>query len=89
MVKGVCRQIILVESPDPALFERAIFILREGAEGPGSRELLRQARRIAERSLEETGEAEVPVRVPGGGGLLWLAAGAALMGLVWLLASVI
>ena len=34
MVKGVCRQIILVESPEPELFDQAIFILREGAVGP-------------------------------------------------------
>ena len=32
MVKGVSRQVIVVKSPDPQLFEQAIFILRADAE---------------------------------------------------------
>ena len=31
MVKGTTRQVVLVKSPDPQLFEQAIFILRENA----------------------------------------------------------
>ena len=31
MVKGVTRQVIVVKSPDPKLFEQAIFIMREDA----------------------------------------------------------
>ena len=31
MVKGISRQVILVHSPDPKLFEQAIFILRDDA----------------------------------------------------------
>ena len=31
MVKGISRQVIVVRSPDPKLFEQAIFILREDA----------------------------------------------------------
>ena len=31
MVKGVTRQVILVKSPDPRLFEQAIFIVKEEA----------------------------------------------------------
>ena len=30
MVKGVSRQVIVVHSPDPKLFEQAIFILKDG-----------------------------------------------------------
>lgn len=33
MVKGISRQVIVVRSPDPKLFEQAIFILREDALG--------------------------------------------------------
>ena len=29
MVKGITRQVILVKSPDPKLFEEAIFIVKE------------------------------------------------------------
>lgn len=35
MVKGISRQVIVVRSPDPKLFEQAIFILREDALGKG------------------------------------------------------
>ena len=33
MVKGVSRQVIVVRPPDTKLFEQAIFILRDGADG--------------------------------------------------------
>ena len=33
MVKGISRQVIVVHSPDPKLFEQAIFILKDGAVG--------------------------------------------------------
>ena len=48
MVKGISRQVIVVRSPDPKLFEQAIFILREDALGKGGmsdRAILRQANR--------------------------------------------
>ncbi len=35
MVKGISRQVIVVHSPDPKLFEQAIFILKEDAVGKG------------------------------------------------------
>ena len=31
MVKGISKQVIVVPSPDPELFEQAIFILKEDA----------------------------------------------------------
>ena len=31
MVKGISRQVIVVHSPDPKVFEQAIFIVREDA----------------------------------------------------------
>ncbi len=85
MVKGVNRQIILVASPEPELFDQAIFILREGAAGPGSRELLREAQRIAGEYLrtgEEEGEKRPRFRI---GPLPWLLLGAGLVGLIWLI----
>lgn len=36
MVKGISRQVIVVHSPDPKLFEQAIFILKDNAVGRGS-----------------------------------------------------
>ncbi|MCI8414484.1 MAG: translation initiation factor 2 [Ruminiclostridium sp.] len=50
MVKGVTRQVVVVRSPDPKLFDQAIFLLREnlGPQAPSEREILRQAQQIAD-----------------------------------------
>ena len=50
MVKGISRRVIVVDSPDPHIFEQAIFILsNEAATGGGvtSQQLVDQAVRIA------------------------------------------
>ena len=49
MVKGISRQVIVVHSPDPKLFEQAIFIVRNDAAGEGvsARELVEEAKRVA------------------------------------------
>ena len=51
MVKGITRQVILVKSPDPRLFEEAIFIVKEEAlarEGVTAEQVLKEARRAAD-----------------------------------------
>lgn len=55
MVKGITRQVILVKSPDPKLFEEAIFIVKEEAlarEGVSADQVLRQARQAADGYLK-------------------------------------
>lgn len=50
MVKGISRQVILVQNPDRKLFEQAIFILKEdalGTEGVTEEMLLKEARKAA------------------------------------------
>lgn len=50
MVKGTSRRVIVVDSPDPKLFEQAIFIVKTDAltrEGVTSQQLLGEACRIA------------------------------------------
>ena len=49
MVKGIHRRVILVRTPDPRLFDEAIFIVRDGAaeEGVSSKELLQEAQAVA------------------------------------------
>ena len=45
MVKGITRQVILVKSPDPKLFEEAIFIVKEEAlarEGVSADQVIRE-----------------------------------------------
>lgn len=55
MVKGSARQIILVKSPDPKLFDEAIFVLREEAlnrEGVTAEAAIAQARQAADSYLK-------------------------------------
>ena len=49
MVKGVSRRVIVVDSPDPRIFEQAIFILPTDGGGVSSRQLVDEAVRIARR----------------------------------------
>jgi len=54
MVKGINRQVIVVKSPDPKLFEEAIFLVREdalAAVGTTSDQVIRQARQAADGYL--------------------------------------
>lgn len=46
MVKGIQRQVIVVQSPDRNLFEQAIFILRDGQKGISDEALLKEAKQI-------------------------------------------
>ena len=41
MVKGISRQVIVVHSPEPKLFEQAIFILRVDAREVTDEQLLK------------------------------------------------
>ena len=51
MVKGISRQVIVVKSPDPELFEQAIFILKDSAvrQGVTDQMLLKQAKQAIGR----------------------------------------
>ena len=82
MVKGVTRRVILVDSPDRKQFEKAIFILRDGS-SESAEDLLLQAREIAAETMG--GGRKPRQRSP----WLWLLAGAALTGVLWLLVSLI
>ena len=49
MVKGISRQVIVVQSPEPKIFEQAIFILKEdavGQEGVTDEFLMKEARKL-------------------------------------------
>ena len=84
MVKGITRQVIVVKSPDPKLFEEAIFIVKEEAmnrEGVGTEQILKQARQAADGYLKGN-------RISGRmmqkwKGPIWGAAGAAAASLGW------
>lgn len=78
MVKGISRQVIVVQSPEPKLFEQAIFFLRADALGDGVTEdhLMEEARQIL-RSQKEKRSGGI-IR-----GILWAISGAACTAAVW------
>ena len=86
MVKGVCRRVIVVRSPDTELFEQAIFLLRENAPGVTDAQVLRQACRAADDYVRGHAEKKPPRRYWRGVGLMLL--GALATGLAWALSAV-
>lgn len=88
MVKGIARQVVVVKSPNQKFFEQAIFLLREDAleHGVGERELLEEARRIADQSLPHTPARKRRSLPPP---LFWMLTGAVLVGIAWLLTVIL
>ncbi len=85
MVKGITRQVIMVDSPDPSIFERAIFILKDSKTSVAYEDILKEAQLIADNYLKKnTGRKKVSISP-----VLTAFAGAAATGLVWLCVSVI
>ena len=82
MVKGISRQVIVVQSPDPRLFEQAIFILKDDAinqEGITDDALLKEAKRLI-RNTGECRKRKLHLYGP-----LWACGGAVFTGLLWLM----
>ena len=85
VVKGITRQVILVKSPDPRLFEEAIFIVKEEAlnrEGITTEQIMKEARQAADGYLRQ-GKAwnRRMKKLPAP---LWGAAGAAVASAGWM-----
>lgn len=86
MVKGTTKRVIVVKSPDPKIFEQAIFIVKEdyaGKEGTNPSEVLKEAQKVADDYIRGS--------VSGTRGLLsrlpppiFAAVGAACAGIAWL-----
>lgn len=83
MVKGISRQVIVVQSPGDKLFEQAIYILKDEAvrHGVTDEELLKQAKQ-ALRTGSGSGRRKIWLYGP-----VWACGGAMLTGLVWLLTA--
>ena len=84
MVKGISRQVILVQPPEPKLFEQAIFILRDGAtgsEGVTDEALLKEAKALIRSGGAVTEKKHQWL------GPAWACGGAGITGLIWLLSS--
>ena len=84
MVKGISRRVVLIKSPDPKVFDEAIFIVREEtARNPGVTcdSLLREAQDVAERFVRSKKDLPFRRHIPP---WVFTLAGAAATGLVWL-----
>lgn len=81
MVKGITKQVIVVKSPDPKLFEEAIFILREDAvtEGVTDEMLLKEANKAIHQP-------QIPKSTAAP---LWACMGAGATALVWLISNIL
>ena len=82
MVKGISRQVIVVHSPDPKLFEQAIFILKDeavGKAGVTDEALMKEAKRILNTTADRK-RRKLYLYGP-----VWACGGAIITGLVWLL----
>lgn len=87
MVKGISKQVIVLQSPDQKLFEQAIFILREdalGEDGVTDEALLKEARRLINSESNPRGRRKLSVYGP-----VWACGGALLTGLTWFLTSLL
>ena len=81
MVKGISRQVIVVDGPEPKLFEQAIFILREDmGEGVTDEALLKEARQAIRGSGYRAGTRKTKLY-----GAFWASVGALTVGLAWLM----
>ena len=82
MVKGVSRQVIVVQSPDRKLFEQAIFILRDEVIGDGITDdaLLKEAQAAIRGYDKQSRKRHFYLY-----GAVWASGGALLTGLAWLL----
>lgn len=90
MVKGVSKRVIVVKSPDPKLFEQAIFIVKEDAmvgSGVTAEKVLAEAQRVADRYVKRnTGFGKGLAKLPPPA---WLATGAVLASALWGLAAMV
>ena len=84
MVKGVSKQVIVVQAPDPKLFEQAIFILKEDVKGVTDEQLLKEAKMAARSYGKEGKKRKLYLYGP-----VWACAGAVLTGLAWFLSVIL
>ena len=82
MVKGISRQVIVVQSPEPKMFEQAIFILKDDAIGEGITDdaLLKEARQAIQTYDKPTRKRHLYLY-----GAVWATGGAMLTGIAWVL----
>lgn len=82
MVKGISRQVIVVQSPEPKMFEQAIFILKDEALGEGITDdaLLKEAQQAIRGYDKQSRKRHFYLY-----GAVWAAAGALLTAIAWVM----
>lgn len=79
MVKGISRQVIVVKSPEPKLFEQAIFFIRDDVgEGVTDELLIKEAQQAIRGKQKNRRHFYLY-------GAVWASLGALMTGFVWLL----
>ena len=78
MVKGISRQVIVVDTPEPKLFEQAIFILKDDMEGVTDEVLLKEAQQMIHSRDKSDRKRHIWLY-----GAFWAAAGALTTAAVW------
>ena len=81
MVKGISKRVVVVQPEDSAVFEQAIFIVRDGER----QDIIKEANAVAERYLRQSGQRVRRYRKHYTGLQMLLSAGggALLTALVW------
>lgn len=85
VVKGTTKRVVVVKSPNPEVFEQAIFIVREGytpENGTVSDNVLKEAERVADEYIKGSlGTKGILARIPPP---VFAVVGAAITGIAWL-----
>ena len=76
MVKGISKQVIVVDAPEPEMFEQAIFILKDNAPAVTDEVLLKEAKRLIAAPIAPAKWHTGPV---------WAVCGGLMVGIAWLL----
>ena len=78
MVKGISRQVIVIDAPEPKLFEQAIFILKDDMEHVTDEVLLKEAQQIIQSRDKSGRKRHIWLY-----GAFWAAAGALATAAAW------
>lgn len=82
MVKGISKQVIVLQAPETRMFEQAIFILKDGATAVSDKDLYDEARRIFKAAAPD--KRRIPLS-----GFAWASGGALFTGAIWLLCQLV
>ena len=86
MVKGTSRRVIVIKSPDPHIFDEAIFIVKEDIfhRGITNEDILKEAQLTADKYIKSQGRLGLFSRLPPS---VFAFLGAAATAAVWILSQ--